>query len=183
MKEKTYASPYDFRKALETRLKQKVEREGLRLDDLRKQVTFERFLSRLDFNRYCLKGGYSLQMRLSETLSTIDIDLAVNDRKLLIADRDEQNRAILEDLRNQAKADGKDYFAFDVVRVLASLPDMKDGGCRCLVTATIGNQYYQQFHVDVALELRHILPPEHISTRETLMDAYEYVRTFYESIS
>ena len=47
MDKKTYATPTAFRRALEDRLKQKSKTEGLDLQRLMREVSFDRLLARL----------------------------------------------------------------------------------------------------------------------------------------
>lgn len=168
MNAKKYSSPYDFRKALDTRLKERASSSDLPLDHLRKQVTFDRFLARLDFNRYRLKGGYSLELRLPQTVRTLDIDLAVRDKKFLLTDRQAQQKEIFDDLSSLATIDKSDFFEFKIERMLAPLPDTQEGGYRYLVSAKIDGRIYQEFHVDVAVESTELLPPDHIHSTNIL---------------
>ena len=54
------------------------------LNRLRRQVSFDRLLARLFRDAappWLLKGGYALELRYKAARSTVDIDLAVNQRQ------------------------------------------------------------------------------------------------------
>lgn len=75
-----YASAAAFRIALEDRLKRIAQEEGLDLQRLRRQVTFDRLLCRLfaaPDAPWLLKGGYAMELRLKTARTTRDIDLAM----------------------------------------------------------------------------------------------------------
>jgi len=74
----TFRTATDFRKSLETRLKNIANTTGRPLQRLRKQVAFDRLLARLlsmDQPRFFLKGGYAMELRITEARATKDIDL------------------------------------------------------------------------------------------------------------
>ena len=76
-----YPTAARFRQALETRLLQRALREGTDVNRLRAQVAFERFLARLFIvsEDLVLKGGYALEIRLSERArTTLDLDLSAS---------------------------------------------------------------------------------------------------------
>lgn len=162
-----YSNGKDFRQALDGKIKATSTANGISIDDLRRQIVFNRFLARLDFTKFVLTGGYSLELRLPLSRSTTDIDLYARDAQLLIGTAQEQNEAILLLLREQVEQDLQDYFSFDVERVLARLHGPKEGGVRCLIMAKVNNKEYYKFHVDVALCLE-ILKPEIIHPKNTL---------------
>src|ERR1700722_19177906 len=95
--------------------------KGASIEDLHRQVVFNRFLARLDFSKFVLTGGYSLELRLPLSRSTTDLDLYARDANLITSTQDEQNEAILLALREQAANDLQDYFSFDVERILGRL--------------------------------------------------------------
>ena len=128
--------------------------KGVSIEDLHRQVVFNRFLARLDFTKFVLTGGYSLELRLPLSRSTTDLDLYARDAKLITGTQNEQNEAILLALREQMANDLHDYFSFDVERVLGRLHGPKEGGVR--------------FHVDVAICPVVILEPESINTQDAL---------------
>lgn len=79
---RSYATPADFRRALEARLHAAAERSGTDPGRLRRKVAFERLLARLvaDGSSWVLKGGLALELRLSGSgRATKDLDLATLD--------------------------------------------------------------------------------------------------------
>jgi hypothetical protein len=96
-----YGSARDFRQALDAKLKTIAGSKGTTIEDLHRQVVFNRFLARLDFSKFVLTGGCSLELRLPLSRSTTDLDLYARDAKLIIGSQDEQNEAILLALREQ----------------------------------------------------------------------------------
>jgi len=75
-----YATASAFRIALEARLKSLAHAEGIDLQRLRRQVSFDRMLARL-FSEpnapWLLKGGYAMELRLRFARTTKDIDLSL----------------------------------------------------------------------------------------------------------
>lgn len=64
-----YATADAFRAALDARLKRQAIESGMTLPRLRKYIAFERLLARLLViapERYVLKGGYALDVRLHD---------------------------------------------------------------------------------------------------------------------
>ncbi|MES2572424.1 MAG: hypothetical protein V4710_20535 [Verrucomicrobiota bacterium] len=64
MSPKTYATAMAFRRALEDRLMATAAKEGMDLQRIRRQVAFDRLLSRLftpPSPSWILKGGYALE--------------------------------------------------------------------------------------------------------------------------
>jgi hypothetical protein len=69
-----YAHAQKFRQALDERLKSMARAANTSVNDLHKQLVFDRFLARLDPEQFVLTGGYSLELRLPNSRSTTDID-------------------------------------------------------------------------------------------------------------
>ncbi|MGH9553108.1 MAG: nucleotidyl transferase AbiEii/AbiGii toxin family protein, partial [Terriglobales bacterium] len=136
---KHYTNARNFRQALDERLKNIARQENVSINDLHRQVVFDRFLARLDPARFVLTGGYSLELRLPKSRSTTDIDLYIRDQQLLSANEDEQKQAILHALRQQAENETTDLFSFEIERITGKLHGPKAGGIRCLVIARIDN--------------------------------------------
>lgn len=165
---KRYTNAKNFRQALDERLKNIARQNKVSINDLHRQVVFDRFLARLDSDRFVLTGGYSLELRLPKSRSTTDIDLYIRDLKLLSASEDEQRQAILYALRQQAENQTDDLFSFEIERVLGKLHGPKAGGIRCLVIARIDNKDYHRFHVDVAIVPEQVLETEFITPSDKL---------------
>src|SRR5260370_39489483 len=108
-----HASPSAFRTALEARLLAHSRTRGLSLDRLRKQVIFERILSRLLVvapDRWILKGGFALDLRLgTHARPTKDVDLS----------RQDNVEHATSDMIAAQSTDLGDYFQFVVQRTAA----------------------------------------------------------------
>lgn len=76
-----YKTAADFRRGLTDRLSQQARDEGVDVARLMKRLAFERFLARLfqkGSERWVLKGGYALELRLGDRArATKDLDLNV----------------------------------------------------------------------------------------------------------
>ena len=75
-----YATAAAFRVALETRLKSVATAEGVDLQRLRRQVSFDRLLARFFAEPnapWLLKGGYAMELRLRTARTTKDIDISL----------------------------------------------------------------------------------------------------------
>ena len=73
-KPKTYESATAFRTALEDRLQRISTEKGEDLQRLRKQVSFDRILTRLfsqDDVPWVLKGGYAMELRIQSAAQTL----------------------------------------------------------------------------------------------------------------
>ncbi len=111
-----YETGAAFRNALEERLNTSAAGRGGSLSRLRKLVTFERFVARLQSggdDRWLLKGGFALQLRLGDRARTTkDVDvsanLAVFGRQELSADE------IGESLAGEESRDLGDFFVYEV---------------------------------------------------------------------
>lgn len=151
MDKKTYATPTAFRRALEDRLKQKSETEGLDLQRLMREVAFDRLLARLFARKaapWVLKGGYALELRMKEARATKDIDLALYHS--LDKEKDLPLKTmILEALAESAARDLGDLFSFTIGEAMLDLDAAPYGGARFPVEARLGGRTFVRFHLDV----------------------------------
>src|ERR1700730_19365885 len=81
MEPRRYATAAAFRRALEDRLRDIAGKESVDVQRLRRQVVFDRLLTRL-FQvgqplalPWVLKGGYAMELRIKVARTTKDIDL------------------------------------------------------------------------------------------------------------
>lgn len=136
-----YESGADFRRALESRLRQQAVSSGVSLTRLRKMVAFERFLARLvtaQPDAWVLKGGLALQFRLRERARTTqDIDLLLRHR----LSADDVHRALVA----AALLDLGDWFIFEVAR------STHPGDLRFPVQGLLDGRLFEAFHVDVGM--------------------------------
>lgn len=152
MPSKSYKSATDFRKALEHRLKNEVEKSGQNLQRLRRKVSFNRFLARIfadSGSPWILKGGYAMEMRLVHARATRDIDLALKGKPQGAGAK--QTGYIQDLLSNALSRDLGDFFAFRVGSVQLELDGPLYGGARYPVEALMDNRLFISFHVDVAM--------------------------------
>lgn len=158
-----YATPADFRQALDAHLRRRAQALHTDLARLRQRYAFERFLARIAAHfgdRAVLKGGLALELRLGRARTTQDIDLRVagDPSSLLI----ELSRA------GAIFALGGDFLEFTVGR--DSRDPTIDGegmtyqGQRFRVTAMLGGKMYgSPFGVDVAVGDRMLYRPDVLS--------------------
>lgn len=132
-----YRTPADFRAALEARLNRDARERGLPVMRLRKMVSFERFLARVQNDgdaRWILKGGFALQLRLGDRARTTrDIDL--------------HGPADAAGLREAARLDLDDHFVFRVGE-----PERLDVGTdvfRFPLEARLAGRTFEKLRIDV----------------------------------
>lgn len=139
-----YRDAAAFRQALEKRLKARAAGEGARLARDRKRVAFDRFLARLNVtasDRWLLKGGFALDLRLGERArATRDVDIEWQTAE------DE----LLDALIDATSVDVGDYFAIQVERTTTP-PDRLGGSHRFRVTAALAGRPFETFLLDVGL--------------------------------
>jgi len=117
MANKKYETPSALLTSLSSRLKQKAKTDGIDIQRLRRNVAFDRLLIRLFSKEPCpwiLKGGYAMELRVSNPRATKDIDLALKDMALTSKDPKIQNTMILKELRSLASIDSGDFFIFQI---------------------------------------------------------------------
>jgi len=164
---KKYGTPDAFRAALEQKIRSECQSKGLIVDDLKRQISFDRFLARLDFDRYTLVGGYSLELRFAGLKRTRDIDLALTDLLIASASRQDLPDRIEADLKKYASIHLNDYFSF-VIDSARSLSGPPEGGYRYHFSAMLAGREYHKFHVDLRIQSVHILPPEMVKAPNKL---------------
>lgn len=158
-----YADADAFRTALEQRLRTRAQQRGLELSRLRKQVVFDRLLARLLViapERYVLKGGYALDLRLGDRArATQDIDLVVFDS---IDD-------VIDDLSMVATdPNADDYFVFAARRTDALEGLEAATAVRFLVQSQLAGRRFEQFHLDVGFSDAPSASPEPVIGQDLL---------------
>lgn len=155
-----YDTPFAFRMALEERLRNISQKEGIDLLRLRRRVAFERLLARLFAEAeppWLLKGGYALELRLAyRARSTRDLDLTVPEPERLHLSSESgisQERAdkLHEYLQVAAERDLGDAFRLLIRAPRGELTGAPGGGVRCGVEARLAGRVFARFHVDVGL--------------------------------
>ncbi len=161
-----YATATAFRVALESRLKAMGQTEGIDLQRLRRQVSFDRLLARFFSEQnppWLLKGGYAMELRIRTARTTKDVDLS------LPADSTSgQKGRILELLQSSAAQDLKDFFVFTIGQQLMGLDAAPEGGARYPVTASLAGRIFTKFHLDVGIGDAAIQPTESLKGRDWL---------------
>lgn len=149
---RSYGSPGAFRRALTDKLRDLATRSRWTLQQLQRQMAYDRLLERLYLvdEGWIIKGATALLARDIGVRGTIDIDLYR-----------EVAREIAEvDLRRAAALDIGDWFRFELG---PPRPHADAGGVRLPVTALVGNTVWVQFHVDlVGADLRMTGDPEDV---------------------
>jgi hypothetical protein len=161
-----YATATAFRVALESRLKTMGQTEGIDLQRLRRQVSFDRLLARFFSEQnppWLLKGGYAMELRIRTARTTKDVDLS------LPADSAPGRKGrILELLQSSAAEDLNDFFVFTIGQQLMGLDAAPEGGARYPVTASLAGRIFTKFHLDVGIGDAAIQPTESLEGRDWL---------------
>jgi hypothetical protein len=146
-----YSDAVSFRQALETRLRQRALDRGEDLQRLRQQVSFDRFVIRIQrdgVNRWILKGGHALELAIGSARATRDIDLALNTS---LAGDSDSHATLQQTLQEAASHTVDDWFEFQVGESMMDLDSPLYGGERFPVRSMLGGRLFVAFHVDVAV--------------------------------
>ena len=139
-----YRTPAAFRRALTDRLSQQAREEQVETSRLMKRLTFERFLARLfhtGAERWVLKGGYALELRLgTRARTTQDLDLNVPPPPI---------ENLLKELQLAAEVDLEDFFEFRVEQARGELAGPPLGGYRFRVEARLDGRVFARFPLDL----------------------------------
>ncbi len=149
---RSYGSPGAFRRALTDKLRDLAARSRWTLQQLQRQMTYDRLLERLYLvdEGWIIKGATALLARDIGVRGTIDIDLY----------RDVAQEIADANLRQEAAMDIGDWFRFEIGQ---PRPLAGTGGARLPVKAFVGNTEWAAFHVDlVGQDLRMTGDPEDV---------------------
>ena len=163
-----YSTATAFRQSLEMRLQTLAQREGTDLQRIRRQVSFDRLLCRLFQDSRCpwiLKGGYAMELRLSESRTTRDIDLGT---RRPVEGTGPLAERILTILQDAAATDLGDFFTFNIGQAMMNLDAAPYGGARFPVEARMDGRVFARFHLDVASGDAVIEPFESVHGRDWL---------------
>jgi len=137
-----YGDAAAFRQALEQRLKTRGGGDGVGIVRARKRIAFDRLLARLVAvapNRWLLKGGFALDLRLAaRARTTKDIDIEWRGKQ----------EELLDVLIDAARHDADDFFVFAVERAGAPA-DRLGGSHRFSVSASLAGRPFESFLLDV----------------------------------
>jgi predicted nucleotidyltransferase component of viral defense system len=156
-----YESAQAFRTALEHRLAAEAEGAEAVLMRLRKTVAFDRLLARLQrdrSDRWILKGGYALQLRLGDRARTTrDLDLHANTS--LEGKPEDQGLILGDKLTDDSHRDPGDFFIFDIAPPRDLFDEEGPRAFRFAVTARLAGRRFESFHVDVGHGDPLVAPP------------------------
>lgn len=145
---KQYDTATAFRTALEARLNNYAAQNNIDVQRLRREVAFDRLLSRL-FHApdasWLLKGGYAMELRMGVARTTLDIDLTFN------SEENADEYSILEMLQDASSTDLEDYFVFLIGEATTDLDSAPYGGFRYPVEARMDGRTFVRFHLDVGI--------------------------------
>lgn len=165
MKAKNYESSKAFRIALEQRLKNYAFAKNIDLQDIRRKVAFERFLCRLFRDKdspWVLKGGYAMELRISQARATRDIDLVMRKPYFKPDFWDDKGQGMLKLLRQYSAFDMGDFFDCLIGEPMQDLENAPYGGYRYPIDAQIDGRSFVKFHIDV-------------SSGDNIEEPYEYL--------
>jgi predicted nucleotidyltransferase component of viral defense system len=172
-----YGTPQAFRTALEDRLRNLAQRQGIDLQRLRRRVAFERLLARLFEDTgapWLLKGGFALELRLqNRARSTVDLDLTVPDPDRVLMAQNAKNGISSTDLfydllQQSADADLGDHFQFLIRRPKQMHIGTPKGGFRCSVETRMAGRTFAQFRLDIGFGDVVLDPPEWVEGSDLL---------------
>ncbi|MFN0106358.1 MAG: nucleotidyl transferase AbiEii/AbiGii toxin family protein [Bryobacteraceae bacterium] len=124
------------------------------VNDLRRQVAFDRLLARLFRDEpvpWALKGGYAMELRLKASRSTVDIDLALQRLPTGATDSGNTNRLVREMLQSAASGPLADWFEYTIGSPILDLTAAPYGGARYPVEARMDARIFARFHLDVGI--------------------------------
>lgn len=178
-KKATYASARAFRMALETRINDIAKKSGHDLQRIRRQISYDRLLARLFLKKpspWLLKGGYAMQLRVSNARATRDVDLAM--KSVAMEPDEDQGLALLGILNEHASQRLEDFFEFVISGPIDDLDAAPYGGARFLVEARLENRTFEKFQLDVGIGDAWIEPSETLTGSEWLDFAGFPAQTF-----
>ena len=151
---RSYSTAEAFRRALEARLKRASLTDQIDVNDLRRQVAFDRLLARLFRDApvpWALKGGYAMELRLQVSRSTMDIDLTLQRVPAGAVGSSDTNRLVREMLQSAAGNPLGDWFEYMIGPPVMDLTAAPYGGARYPVEARMDARIFARFHLDVGI--------------------------------
>jgi hypothetical protein len=132
-----YATPAAFRRALTDRLKEAAKDGRWTLQQLQRQVAYDRLIERLYLadDRWIIKGATALLARDLGVRGTLDIDLYL----------ETEREAAETTLRRAAAFDAGDWFSFEI----GGRTPISNNAVRLPVDGRIGTTTWLAFHVDL----------------------------------
>ena len=146
-----YATPAAFRRALTDRLKEEAQRSPWNLQQLQRQVAYDRLIERLYLidDGWIVKGATALLAREVGVRGSLDVDLY----------RAEAREVAEAELREAAATDVGDWFRFEI----GVGSPISNNAVRVQVKSVIGATTWVEFHVDlVGTDVRMTGQPEDV---------------------
>lgn len=166
-----YKSAADFRKAVQNKLKEISDSDGIDIQRLYRQVAYSQLLKRL-FNGndtpWVLKGGHALELRLQKARATKDIDLALKEAAFFDKNANKRNESIKEALIEKSRIDLGDYFDFEISGPVTDLENAPYGGARYSIDAKIDGRTFSKFQIDIGIGDVWIEPHDEIPLKNHL---------------
>ena len=144
-------STTDFRKQLEINLHIYSAKTGESIQRLRRKVAFDRFLARIvtqDPSIFFLKGGYAMELRITNPRATKDMDLSCFKR--MNNSKESMSELILQELQTLARIDLNDHFTYRIGQPQSDIENAPYGGSRHSISVSIDSKPYIEFHLDVS---------------------------------
>ncbi|HOD00607.1 MAG TPA: nucleotidyl transferase AbiEii/AbiGii toxin family protein [Myxococcota bacterium] len=166
MESRPYATAASFKQALEYRLRQTTT-GGAALTRYRQSLVFQRFLARV-FSFFgdaaVLKGGVTMEIRISNARSTRDIDLQVVMKPLAATQ-------VFQEIGRLDLNDFLQYKIREIGPILTGLPE-SGGGVRLQAQAILaGKRYGDTFGVDVVFSNQNLLIADIVTAPDYLLFA------------
>lgn len=164
---KVYNTGAAFRTALEDRLGKIAFEEGVDLQRIRRQVSFDRLLARLGSSPdspWVLKGGYAMELRYRKARATKDLDFALR----MTSPNTPGKGQVLALLQEAAASDMEDFFVYQIGEAATDIAGAPYGGARYPVVAIMGGRPFARFHLDIGVGDIVMEPAEVFRTRDWL---------------
>lgn len=168
---RAYSTAGAFRRALEERLNRTSHTDGIDINRLRRQVSFDRLPARLfreESAPWVLKGGYAMELRFKAARSTVDIDLTIMQVAATTTASGETNQAIREMLQGAADIYLGDWFEYTIGPPAMDLTAAPYGGARYPIESRMDARTFARFHLDAGIGDVVMHPLETIECRDWL---------------
>jgi hypothetical protein len=137
-----YRTARAFRVAIADRISKLARETNQPHDDLYSRIAMDRFLGRVNWERWMAKGGYVLQRRFAKARRTKGIDLSIIDHVFLLNDEGALREVLLAELQEQGARDLYDYCSL-TIEFDQMLPGFGTGGVRCMTRCRIDGQLWR----------------------------------------
>ncbi len=146
----SFKTAANFRKHLESNLRDISTKTGENIQRLRRKVAFDRLLARIftqEPSSYFLKGGYAMELRIAHARATKDMDLTCFKR--LSNAKEPMSELILQELQILARVNLNDHFTYQIGQPQSDIENAPYGGSRHKVSTVIDNLLFVEFDLDV----------------------------------